>query len=69
VVRTTHPPELAPHGVASNPAPSYVLPPTLQRPTPRKSLGPGHLSQPAVIRPNSPQKGVRARPGTRWSVG
>ncbi|KAF5834888.1 hypothetical protein DUNSADRAFT_8192 [Dunaliella salina] len=59
VVRTTHPPERAPHGVASNPAPSYVLPPSLQRPTQRKSLGPGHLSQPAIIRPNSPQKGPK----------
>lgn len=63
VVRTTHPPEFAPHGVASNPAPSYVLPATLQRPVARKALGPGHLSQPAILRPNSPQKGAWGRWG------
>lgn len=57
VVRTTHPPEFAPHAVASNPAPSYVLPAGIQRPLSRKAMGPGHLSQYNPNQPRSPSRG------------
>ncbi|KAL6762185.1 hypothetical protein V8C86DRAFT_2522077 [Haematococcus lacustris] len=59
VVRTTHPPEQGPHGVASHPAPSYVLPPGIQRPAARNHLtafvGQGGPS--SALRDKSPARG------------
>lgn len=52
-------------GVASNPAPSYVLPAGIARPASRKALGPGHLNQPnPLARPSSPLKRGQTPP---WS--
>lgn len=61
VVRTTHPPDQAPHGVASNPAPTYVHAPYLKQNKPRYAAGPGHLSQPNPTPPPlGRQKGTHA---------
>ncbi len=47
VLRTTHPSDLPPQGVAAAPAPSYVLPSGARPPTAKRPLGPGALSRPA----------------------
>ncbi|GFR40055.1 hypothetical protein Agub_g593 [Astrephomene gubernaculifera] len=46
VLRTTHPPDLPPQGVAAAPAPTYVTPQSARPPTAKKHLGPGALSRP-----------------------
>ncbi|PNH05107.1 Dynein heavy chain 7, axonemal [Tetrabaena socialis] len=54
VLRTTHPPDLPPQGVAAAPAPSYVMQAAARPPTGKKSMGPGALARP------SPSKSSRS---------
>lgn len=58
VVRTTHPPEFGPHGVASNPAPTYAKQPGMGWTAgSKKAVGPGAFNSPSHhMRPPSPAR-------------
>lgn len=65
VVRTTHPPDQGPHGVASHPAPTYSKAPADRPSTAQKrAVGPGQFSQANTkARPGSSRPGF----GNHWS--
>ena len=58
VVRSTHPPEYGPHGVASNPAPTYAKQPSMSwTGGPKKAVGPRAFNSPSHhLRPPSPAR-------------
>ncbi|GIL71495.1 hypothetical protein Vretifemale_2043, partial [Volvox reticuliferus] len=62
VLRTTHPPDLPPQGVAAAPAPTYVIPPTARPPTAKKAVGPGAFSRATANLVNRPSPGGKDRP-------
>ncbi|GIL46228.1 hypothetical protein Vafri_3260 [Volvox africanus] len=62
VLRTTHPPDLPPQGVAAAPAPTYVMPPTARPPTAKKAVGPGAFSRATASLVNRPSPGGKDRP-------
>ncbi|KAG2500939.1 hypothetical protein HYH03_000764 [Edaphochlamys debaryana] len=72
VLRTTHPPDLPPQGVAAAPAPTYVHKPGSRPPTGKKAVGPGAISRPQSGLPSrtlSGNKGLHETlntPGQDW---
>lgn len=60
VLRTTHPPDLPPQGVAAAPAPTYVVQPGARPPTAKKAMGPGALSRPTSGLPSRSLSGASA---------
>ncbi|KAG2427037.1 hypothetical protein HYH02_014682 [Chlamydomonas schloesseri] len=63
VLRTTHPPDLPPQGVAAAPAPTYVVQPGARPPTAKKAIGPGALSRPTSGLPSRSLSGGRPAGG------